>query len=177
MLKPSKSSFSCKLNKKYKDALKWKLEKIEITDEELADYYRYKNVKTMLLDNNNISSWRSMYLKEMSNWEDDEYYSEESTLQCCGINELIVGDTVNKDTPKNRYILAKKIANLNNDDNRVFFTGLPISKMNNNSSNYNFKNYRVIRKIFLDFGMKQVTPRPYTNNNSQNRLSVLVGQF
>ena len=49
-------------------------------------------------------------------------------------------------------------------------------KAGEGTSLYNFKNYKVIRKILLDFGMKQVTPKFYKNINSNNMLSVLVGQ-
>ena len=98
------------------------------------------------------------------------------TLQCCGISELITNCVISKDTPENRAILAHKIQRLGSDS-RVIITGIPVRQSNGRPSSYNFKNYRVIRNILLDFGMKQVTSKLYKNDNSDNMLSVLVGQL
>lgn len=171
--------FSCKLNQKYKDALKYKPKSDVIDDLKIAKYYGYQSVNQMITSGSGdqpIEWWRTMYKDDL--WtEDDDNYFDGGNMLCCGLNELICGDGIDRDTQENRHKLAVRIQNIYNHDNRVFITGLPISKVGGGDSDYNFKNYRVIRKILLDFGMKQVTPRTYVNANSNNRLAVLVGQF
>lgn len=144
--------FSCKLNSKYKKALNWVPAKKKVlqTNFDEDDY-----------DDNN----------------EDHIWVDHNNLDCCGISEITIGDVVSRDTPKNRKSLAQNIREINIGDKRTFIIGLPLSKVGGGSSDYNFKNYRVIRKILLDFGMKQITPRTYVNKNSNNRLSVLVGQL
>ena len=172
-------AFSCKLNKKYRDALKWKPNPSKATtDKTVAKHFGGTSIG-IIAQSYGITTERlhEMYHEDMDSWEDEEDGYNESEMSCCGLDELNVGCKIDKDTPKNRYKLARKINQLFNDDNRVFITGLPVSKSIPGATDYNFKNYRVIRRILMDFGMKQVTPRTYINANSKNRLSVLVGQF
>ena len=177
------SNISCKLNKNYFKALNWKELKKEvasrISDEEIAEYYGYESVAQMMRNWRTIENWRDDYAADTNldlDDDDDAWRERGNSIQCCGINELITGDSINKDNLKNRHTLASRINSLYNDDKRVFITGLPVSKPSGNGSEYNFKNYKIIRKILLDFGMKQVAPL-YLNSNSQNKLAVLVGQF
>ena len=177
MPRRSNNSFNCKLNQKYKDALKWKPEKKEVSFQTIANYYGY--TPQHMLSINDEQRWRNMYADDNSEWEQMGYYSEGQTT-CCGIDELNfleAIDKIDKDTPEVRNIVAKVIHSCNNDDKRVLFTGLPLKKPRGGDTMYNFKNYAVLRKILLDFGFKQAHKRLYKNNNSENMLSVLVGQM
>ena len=168
-------SFNCKLNKKYKDALKFTKPPISLQD--ICNYFKYSSIQ-QILNLHTEAWWRSQYSEKLL--EDDEIAAEDEenyqTLQCCGISELITNCVIDKDTPETRAILAHKIQRLGSDS-RVIITGIPVRESDRGSSIYNFKNYKVIRNILLDFGMKQVTSKLYKNNNSNNMLSVLVGQL
>lgn len=164
--------FSCKLNKNYKQALKnYKVDHKEPTDEEIRSYYNIRPEE-------DIKPYhREDYSCEEDDWQDDYI---DHNIDCCGMNELIFGELstkITRDTPTNRSLIARRIAGYNNDDSRILITGLPIKKVGGGLSDYTFKNYRIIRKILLSFGFKQVHSRAYKNANSNNLLSVLVGQF
>ena len=167
--------FNCRLNQKYKRALKPKLsEKIKQT---IANELGYNTVKEMVDGNfDYINTYVDQILDSRGDYWGDHADNGIAYLQCCGLSELVTGDEIDKDTPLNRYILARKIR-YDRQPNSVFIVGLPLEKVGVGSSDYSFKNYRVIRKILLDFGMKQVTPKTYVNVNSNNKLSVLVGQM
>ena len=169
------NSFNCKLNKKYKDALKWKPEKDEerkVSLQEIAEYYG--RTVTNILSIHDEYWWRATYR------DDNDALQARGQTTCCGIDELNFLEAINridKDTPEVRNIVAKVIHSVNNNDKRVLFTGLPLKKPRGGDTMYNFKNYAVLRKILLDFGFKQAHKRLYKNANSENMLSVLVGQM
>ena len=167
------NAFSCKLNKNYKDALKFKKKKVKVSDAEICKYYHVPNINYDSID------WRQEYIDDHD--DDDEYHPyHESMVACCGIDELEFNgiiDQIKKNTPETKYLVAGYIQTYYNNDRRIIFTGLPLKSSDGHNSQYTFKNYRVLQKILLDFGFKQVHPRLYKNSNSSNMLSVLVGQF
>ena len=167
------NAFSCKLNKNYKDALKFKKTK-KASDAEICRYYQIPNINF-----NNID-WRNEYKGDHDNDVDGYNSYHESQVACCGIDELEfhgIIDQIKKNTPETKYLVAGYIQTYYNNDRRIIFTGLPLKSSDGHNSQYTFKNYRVLQKILLDFGFKQVHPRLYKNTNSRNMLSVLVGQF
>lgn len=173
------NSFNCKLNKNYKAALRWKQNKKKVTIQDIADYYE-TTIEILHEECTDDNYWFTCYAEDHSDWNEDDGYYNRGNVNCCGIDELEfleVIDKIDKDTPEKRYIVAKVIASCDNKDKRVLFTGLPLKKPRGGNTMYNFKNYAVLRKILLDFGFKQAHKRLYKNNNSDNMLSVLVGQF
>ena len=179
MLKPSKNTFDCKLNKSFYDALNTPIKlkkKTELTAAELAAIY----LENEEFIQKHLDEFREMYADDQaSGWREDNYY-EGSSMSCCGIDELNFQDIVHKvtkNTKEVRHMAAMHVNRMNNKDKRVLIVGLPLSKVGGGSSEYEFKNYKVLRKILLGFGFKQTTKKPYKNANSNNMLSVLVGQF
>ena len=170
-------SFNCKLNKKYKLALKYKSQDEKISLATICHYYYGNDNVKLMLTRLSEKEWRKRYEEDIEMEIGEEMEDNYDSILCCGISELCTGCAISADNPYNRHMLAKRISQLSgNSDKRIFFTGLPMRKVGEGSSVYNFKNYKVIRKILLDFGMKQVTPKFYKNINSNNMLSVLVGQ-
>ena len=178
-------TFNCKLNKKYKDALKFKVpkkEKPEITRVMLIKRYSLKTVEYYEANNELTTLIQDFKREQNGEYDDDEDdgYASGVSTDCCGIDELVCHSIVNKikeDTPVIRSLVAKHIHKLHNDDKRVIFVGLPIRKAGGGRSEYNFQKYQILRQILLDFGFKQASRRPYKNANSSNMLSVLVGQL
>ncbi len=112
-------------------------------------------------------------------YDDDDYLYEGST-QCCGIDELnfqsIIG-AITKVSQTTKHLVAKHIKRYAKDDRRILIVGLPLRSSDGHNSQYDFANYQRLRRILLGFGFKQTHERPYKNTNSNNMLSVLVGQF
>lgn len=183
MPRRSNNSFDCKLNQNYKAALRWtkpKKKEKTVTLYEITSYFGYTLGEA--LDIHPEEVWRRWYEEEQeedNDWEEEGNYGQGMT-NCCGIDELNFLDqieNINKNTPEVRYLVAKVIKSCDNDDKRILFVGLPLRKHHGGDTMYNFKNYAVLRKILLDFGFKQAHKRLYKNNNSENMLSVLVGQM
>lgn len=101
---------------------------------------------------------------------------------CCGISELSFLDM--DDTLAKQYKGAKfdslvalcLSAQLINEDNRVYIVGIPVKKINDDTSIYDFNFYKQLLKTLLKFGFKKVNARSYINANSSNKLYVLTVQ-
>ena len=165
-----KQSFSCVLNQHYKDALPKTAQKVSL--ETLAEYFE--------VDVSEIRNREEIYLGDYQYYMEDDTCDQYGGTNCCGIDELIfegIIDRVRRNDKVTRQLVANHIRKCYNNDRRVLIVGLPLRKSNGGPSQYTFGNYKVLRKILLKFGFVQTHTRPYKNANSNNMLSVLVGQF
>jgi hypothetical protein len=151
------------LNQKWKDLLK----STDVVVKHIS-YSHYSWDET--------ASYRFQTQKEYVLFEPDYYYDAAvADLQCCGISELNFQQL--QDLYSSKYfeeIVAKHLGTIVNglNDNRVLLVGMPTKV--GDSSMYNIKFYRKLRKILLSFGFVELVDKPYKNGNSGNKVTVLA---
>ncbi len=181
MSKRLNRSFDCKLNQNYKDALKYNKEK-KIPDETILQYFGYSGGIPSHLTWVTMDGLRQDYLNDLGLNEWGDGNGADHSTYCCGIDELnfesLVGRGIFKvNNAAAKRAAASRIKEYANGDRRVLIVGLPLRKSGHEDSQYDFKQYQVLRRILLSFGFVQTHKRPYKNANSDNMLSVLVGQM
>jgi hypothetical protein len=171
-LQEEKRLINCKLNNKYKEALKASkkfIKKKTVTVPNPWGATPYRQTTIWYKDKINLGRWPT--------------YSNFRRLSCCGIDEGMFGSLMS-------LWISSKVWHkdfdafvawwLNNkgrtrQDKRIFITGLPVKVKR--SSGYNATFYKKLRATLLSWGCQELTKTPYKNLNSRNYLSVLVGQF
>ena len=183
MSKPSKNTFDCKLNKHYYDALKTLKKGKKPQTPTITEMCVSLGISQSDFDCEPVF-WKKQYefeIEDEAAWEWEDISYERANMWCCGINELdftgLLATKFNCSKKEQEHNVAKYIQKMWNKDKRVVIAGLPISKIGGGPSDYDFQQYQKLRRILLKFGFKQVSKRPYKNANSNNMLSVLVGQF
>jgi hypothetical protein len=170
-LQEEKRLINCKLNNKYKEALKASK--------------KFIKKKTVTLPN----PWGAAPYRQSTIWYKDKInlgrwptYANFRRLSCCGIDEGMFGTLMHLYRTKCWHKDFDSFVAwwLNNkgrtrQDGRIFITGLPVKVKRN--SGYNQAFYNKLRKTLLSWGCQELTKTPYKNLNSRNYLSVLVGQF
>lgn len=159
--------FECKLNKRFSDAVKnpgnvkWVREKEKSYWGDA--YYRWS-----------LKSGNEIVIKQ--------YGSGARTLACCGITELVFTPLQNGSNkyPENRdnfeQIVASYIWNtVSNTDQRIVIVGIPTDV--GNQSQYRLSFYTQLREVLIKFGFQETSSTPYRNQNSKNKIIVLVGQM
>lgn len=99
-------------------------------------------------------------------------------LDCCGISELVFSPLHNLafrnlEDEKNFDVIVAKA--LRAYDHRIVIAGLPVRTQG--QTIYREKFYRKLYKVLKSFGFVDVHERVYTNNNSNNKLKVVIGQL
>ena len=99
-------------------------------------------------------------------------------LRCCGISDidfsyLDATACLNLNDSDFATAIAKYIRHSLRRDKRVYIVGLPLKKIRNGSSQYNFKFYNRLLPVLEQFGFTKLTNEPYVNQNSKNLVQVL----
>lgn len=144
------SAISCKLNSNYKKALK-------------------------------LRNYTTGYDVIYNNLADLIYPARSVTTSCCGIDELDFGELydvyqgISFNGLKFKEIVAKYIqTSLYQTDKRMVFVGIPTKVGLNSQYRGNF--YPRLRKVLRNFGFVE-TCKPYKNQNSGNKIIMMVGQI
>lgn len=145
-------AISCKLNKKFYDA----------------------KDRTQLEECNGTWSYKMTTICRA------QQYSKEPA--CCGLDELSFL-SLNWDShrvltlPDEVFeeLIAKYISIDPPDDHRIVFVGIPTRV--GILSEYDIRFYRKLRRTLQSFGFVELSKRGYRNNNSDNIIIAMAGQF